>query len=305
MPELFTIIVANYNNGGYLPRLFEGMFQQTYTNWELIIADDCSTDDSISVIEKYSIKDKRIKLIRHSSNLGAGAAFKTAMDHSSGAIIGMLGADDALLPDALSEMLAAHQNHAEASMINSQAYDCDAALNPVGLCSISGEQPEDIAFIQEIYVGNFVTYKRSAYLRTVGFDPAYKRAVDRDIFLKLEEVGTLVFVPKPLYLYRRHDLGISQAGNGIKAATFELKARMDAFERRKKNGYKRNLTQKEYNQLALLYYSRTSVNLRKENKSVEALKANFHCLAYSSTYALKRTFWSSLFYNTKALLVKS
>jgi glycosyltransferase involved in cell wall biosynthesis len=302
--ELFTIIVANYNNGRYLPQLFESMFAQTYPNWELVIADDRSTDNSVEVIEPYLKKDGRIKLVKHLVNKGAGAAFKTAMDHSAGSIIGMLGADDALLPEALSIMLEAHKEFPKASMINSKAYDCDAELNPVGLCSISGEQPQGVSFIHEIFVGNFVTYKRSAYDRTNGFDPDYQRAVDRDIFLKLEEVGELAFVDQALYLYRRHDLGISQGGNGMKAANFELRARMDAYERRRHSGFSSNLSQKEYEKIALMYYSRKSFNLRSERKAWEALKANFHCLQISSGYIFKRNFWSSLFYSTKALLIK-
>jgi glycosyltransferase involved in cell wall biosynthesis len=302
MATLFSIITANYNNGRYLPALIKSMQAQTYANWELIIADDASADDSVNIIEQYIKTEQRIKLARHYVNMGAGGACKTAMDVVSGALIGKLDADDALVPEALQVMLDAHIQHPLAAMINSHAYDCDADLNVVGICPISNPQPPGVSLIREMHVGNFVTFKRTAYLKTLGFENSIKRAVDHDIYLKLEEVGPLYFVDQPLYLYRRHQQGISQGDNGMKAANFSLKTRMNAYERRKASGFVPNLTNNEYKQIATTYFQRIANELRLEKKFWAAVKANYNCVLVMPSYLLRRPFWSSLFYSVKGVI---
>lgn len=301
MNNLFSVIVANYNNGRFLTKLVDYMLGQTYHNWELIIADDASTDDSLKIIEGLLKRDERIKLVKHTTNKGAGATFKSAMDASSGNIIGMLGADDALTPEALTVMMDAHLKNPAASIITSKAFDCDAELQPIGLCTISGAQPNGISFIHEIYVCNFVTFKRTAYNLTSGFDPYFQRAVDHDIYLKLEEVGAIGFVDQPVYLYRRHEGGISQGANGKKAATFSLVAHMNAYERRLKNNFTPNLTPEEYKTKALTYFQRMSLQYRLQKKYLQSLKTTLHCVKMSNSYFVHKQFWFSVLHNLKGI----
>ena len=64
MSELVSIITPSYNSAAYIAEMIESILAQTYTNWELLITDDCSTDDSVKIIESYATKDSRIKLFR-------------------------------------------------------------------------------------------------------------------------------------------------------------------------------------------------------------------------------------------------
>lgn len=295
---LFSVIVANYNNGRFLDVLVDSMFEQTYQNWELLIADDCSTDDSLKYIKQQAARDARIKWVAHEINQGAGATFKSAADISSGDIIGMLGADDALTKTALEIMVKAHEEYPEASMITSQSIDCDEEMTPIGLCDISGEQPRGVSFIREIHIGNFVTFKRKAYEKTTGFDPAMRRAVDHDIFLKLEEVGTLAFVETPVYLYRRHLSGISQGGNGTRAANFSMKAKLNAYHRRQRTGYPHNLSAEEFRGLSALYHQRYAYYCILDKKYGQAFRSNFKVLSYKPDHILQRNFWTTLIKST-------
>ena len=61
MSELVSIITPSYNSAAYIAEMIESILAQTYTNWELLITDDCSTDDSVKIIESYATKDSRIK----------------------------------------------------------------------------------------------------------------------------------------------------------------------------------------------------------------------------------------------------
>ncbi len=257
---VFSVIVANYNNGRFLPDLVRSMQAQTISNWELVIADDASTDESESFIVPF-LSDDRIHWVGHDLNLGAAAAFRTAMDNSHADIVGMLGADDALVPEALEKMLEAHRTHPDASMINSACLWCDESLNVIEKYKhyrplASGEQ-----LIRNICVGSFATFKRASYLSTAGFDPYFRKALDHDIYLKLDEVGTLHFVDEPLYLYRRNPQGISQDSNGMRAAQFSAMARLNAYERRKGTSIP-NLTQQEADTLRETWYLREMLHAR-------------------------------------------
>lgn len=299
MDELFSVIVANYNNGQYLPFLVDSLKKQTYNNWELLIADDASTDDSVDYIKKIVSEDSRIKWTQHEINRGAGATFKSAMDISSGGIIGMLGADDALEEDTLAIMADAHKKHPTGAVISSRAYDCDEHMQKTGLCEISGQQPDGVSFLHDIKVSNFITFKRSMYIKTTGFDAEQQRAVDHDLLLKLEEVGDVVFVDKPLYLYRRHAMGISQGGNGLKAANFGLLAKMKAYERRRASNFKPNYSKAEYNDIAWLYYKRIAYQFSMQPNFSEAVASNIKTIYFKPSYVFDRSFWSVFYRSLK------
>jgi glycosyltransferase involved in cell wall biosynthesis len=257
----FSLIVANYNNNEYLPQLINSVFKQTFTNWELIIVDDFSDEDPINLITPFLAADNRILYIRHDTNKGVGAAFKTACDNSTGDIIGMLGADDAITEMALEAMVKAHELHTDASLINSECYWCDEELNIIEKYQYYKALEKGQSLIRNLSIGSFATFKRSAYFATEGFNPHFKRAVDHDIYLKLDEVGGLVFLYEPLYLYRRNIKGISQNVNGTKAAQYSIQAKYNAYKRRLGTG-KDNLTSKEIKALRKIWYLRQIYNER-------------------------------------------
>ena len=263
---LFSVIVANYNNGRFLPDLLRSMQAQTISDWELVIADDASTDESYAFIAPF-LSDERIRWVCHTENKGAAAAFRTAMDQSHAEVIGMLGADDALAPDALEKMLDAHRLHQDASMINSACLWCDESLNVIEKYRHYRPLAQGEELIRHLCIGSFATFKRTSYLSTEGFDPAFRKALDHDIYLKLDEAGALYFVDEPLYLYRRNAQGISQDANGMRAAQFSAMARLNAYERRKGTA-KANLTDKEAVALRETWYLREMLYARLQGDSI-------------------------------------
>lgn len=263
---LFSVIVANYNNGRFLPDLVRSMQMQTMSDWELVIADDASTDDSYSHISPF-LTDLRIRWVRHPENRGAAAAFRTAVDKSIAGVIGMLGADDALAPEALERMLDAHRLHPDASMINSACLWCDPSLNVIEKYRHYRPLAPGEELIRHLCIGSFATFKRAAYLSTDGFDPAFRKALDHDIYLKLDEVGALYFVDEPLYLYRQNPQGISQDANGMRAAQFSALARLNAYARRKGTA-KANLTEKEVGDLRETWYLREILHARLQGDKI-------------------------------------
>ena len=105
MNNKVSIITPLYNSEKYIAKTIESVQRQTYTNWEMIIVDDCSTDSTCEIVRKLSQNDERIKLFRQAKNTGAGAARTRAMQESTGRFIAYLDADDIWKPRKLEKQV--------------------------------------------------------------------------------------------------------------------------------------------------------------------------------------------------------
>lgn len=100
-----SIITPVYNSENFLELTLNCVISQEYTNWEMLIVDDKSTDDSIKIIEKYARKDTRIKLIRLKKNSGAAIARNVALKNAKGNFIAFLDSDDLWEKDKLEKQI--------------------------------------------------------------------------------------------------------------------------------------------------------------------------------------------------------
>ena len=91
---LVSIITPAYNAEAYIAETIASVLAQTYTNWEMLIVNDCSQDNTAEIVQSYAAKDKRIKLINLKQNSGAAAARNTAIQNAKGRYIAFLDSDD-------------------------------------------------------------------------------------------------------------------------------------------------------------------------------------------------------------------
>ena len=246
----FSVLMASYNSAQYIAEAIGSVIGQTWRNWELIIADDASTDGTLGVVEPY-LKDPRIKLIKRSRNQGSGAAKRTCAENATGEIFGILDSDDKLAPHALEKMAGQYAADSELGLCYSQFYECDENMAVRKLNSWVGESDPRVTNLKDPKIMHFCTFRRSAYEKTQGYDPVINRADDKDIVYKLEEVTKLKFVNEPLYYYRIHSRGIASLGkNSELARIMDLYAKYKAFVRRQKIALP-NYTRKE---MAVLMY---------------------------------------------------
>lgn len=105
MDNLVSIIVPVYNAGAFIEDTIRMVLAQTYTQWELLLVDDCSKDDSRAKIETLCGQDERIRLISRERNGGAAEARNMGMDNAGGRYIAFLDADDVWLPEKLEKEL--------------------------------------------------------------------------------------------------------------------------------------------------------------------------------------------------------
>ena len=105
MNELVSIIMPSYNTGRFIVETIESVLAQTYENWELIIVDDCSTDNTDEVVKPY-LDNEKIRYIKNETNSGAALSRNRALREAKGKWIAFLDSDDLWSPDKLSQQIA-------------------------------------------------------------------------------------------------------------------------------------------------------------------------------------------------------
>ncbi len=105
MDKLVSIITPTYNCGKFIARTIDSVLAQTYINWEMVIVDDCSQDDTKEVVKGYMEKDSRIRYECLESNSGAAVARTRAMELAEGQYMAFLDSDDIWKPEKLEKQL--------------------------------------------------------------------------------------------------------------------------------------------------------------------------------------------------------
>lgn len=117
--DLVSIIMPTYNCGAFIAETIRSVQAQTYTNWEIVIVDDCSTDDTKSVVYEFIKNDDRVKYHCLEENSGAAVARTRAMTLAEGEYMAFLDSDDLWMPDKLEKQLAFMKE-------NGYAFSCTA-----------------------------------------------------------------------------------------------------------------------------------------------------------------------------------
>lgn len=103
--DLVSIVTPTYNCGKFIAETIESVIEQTYKNWEMIIVDDCSKDDTQTIVGKYIKNNKRIKYIKFEKNQGAAIARNVAIKEAKGKYIAFLDSDDLWSKDKLEKQI--------------------------------------------------------------------------------------------------------------------------------------------------------------------------------------------------------
>jgi len=233
---LVSILMANYNNGKYLKEAIQSVFNQTYTNWEVIIVDDASTDNSWDIIKDLPKKHDNIYSCQNEINLKVAATKARATELSNGEICAILDPDDTLVNTALEKHVAVYLNNPNCSMVSSKYFFCDAKLNIEGVNKDVFNPELNYSYLSSSGgINAFWSFKKAKYDLTRGFKTKYYLAEDQDLYYQLEEVGAVKVINEPLYYYRIHKNSISKNDNLAKAYAYHLLAMFEAKNRRPKN----------------------------------------------------------------------
>lgn len=228
-----SILIANYNNGQYLDEAIESVKKQIFSNWEIIIVDDCSTDNSKDIYKRYK-SDNKIHIFFNEQNRGCGYTKRRCVDLAHGKICGFLDPDDVFVGnDVFDTHVKAHVDYPNASMVYSGMYRADENLKITKETPGKNIDPESsILETRSWPVHHFTTFKKEKYNQTEGIDAGMVRAVDYDLYYKLEEVGEVLHLDCIQYIQRNNPNSISLNDNSYKAAAWHTYACVQAMKRR-------------------------------------------------------------------------
>lgn len=201
MSEKITYLIANHNKSKYIENCLISLFRQTNNNWNAIIVDDNSTDDSVEFINDIINDDERFMLYVNDERIGYTRCLIKLIDMTNTDIVGILDSDDALADHATEVILREYSNNYKC-FVYSNYWHCERDLIPVhpGYCHVI---PKGQSNITSDGVSHLKTFRRKEYYKTDGYDAKIVFAQDKDISYKMEEVTELHFVDDILY-YHRH-----------------------------------------------------------------------------------------------------
>lgn len=227
---LVSVIVANYNYGRYLAEMVDSVVGQTYGNWELLICDDGSTDDSRSILDRLAQRDPRIRVF-HKPNGGQASAWNLAFAHARGSVISFLDADDWFSPRKVEAVVAAFRRNSAAGLVYHQLQITDEFRQPWGL-PLPSRMPSGwlgtVALKQCGYVFQATTsllaVRREVAERLFPVPEVFRRG-SGDAYLghTAAFITEIAVIPGVLGYYRRHGRNYTAARGVLDAAAMRTK----------------------------------------------------------------------------------
>lgn len=204
---LISIITPCYNSADYIAETIESIQAQTYSNWELLITDDCSTDNTVDIIQQYTKTDNRIKLFRLDKNSGGGVARNNSIKQANGRYIAFCDSDDKWHPSKLEKQISFMQEK-----------DCALSYTSYMTCAENGDiHGIVIAPKQTTYKSNLRDCKIGCL--TAMYDtnkvgkvylPLIRKRQDWGLWIKVLKKCDIAFgLKEPLAVYRNRQNSIS------------------------------------------------------------------------------------------------
>ena len=233
--KTITVIIASYNYENYIAESITSVINQTYSNWELIVVDDGSKDNSIQVIQEFCRKDSRIKLITHENNINKGLpeTIKLALSCATGEYVAFLESDDIWHKDNLSEKVKALEKYNGADFIfNGIEHFGDEEMVKSSISyynkirKIMAEADEVNEIIERMGLWCIVPTFSCVMVRTktlgeCDFETPFNAYLDWWLWYQIFYAGEVVFIDKKLTYWRMHRKSYIQRED--RACNFKIK----------------------------------------------------------------------------------
>lgn len=206
--ELVSVIMPTYNASKYLADSIESILAQTYTNLELVITDDCSTDNTHSILEEYSRKDSRVKVEYLETNRGPGIARNKSIERAKGRYIAFCDCDDRWFPDKLEKQIA-HMTRKDCALCSSSYLICNENNEVTGI-NISPKHITLGMLKRDNKIGCLTAIYDIERLGHKFYMPAIRKRQDWALFLNiLKECQICFCLTEPLAYYRLRPKSVS------------------------------------------------------------------------------------------------
>lgn len=232
---LVSVIMPVYNPGRYLIESIESILNQTFYDFELIIVDDASTDNSWKIIKSYSKKDSRIIAIKNKINLGVSLTSNIAISQAKGKFLARMDADDISTPNRLQKQVNFLIKNPKTVVVGGQCTIIDENNQTIGLKKFPTTEKQilDMIFWAVPIQQGYMMINRSLLPKDfVWYSPSKFSAEEIDLYFNLLKYGQFANLSDNLYFYRQISTSLSHQ-NPKKTFWITLKSRLNAV----KNGF--------------------------------------------------------------------
>lgn len=205
MPKV-SVVLPTYNGQEYIKEAIESIINQTFEDWELIIVNDCSTDETGKVIEEYGKKDSRIRIINNSVNKKLPASLNVGFSQATGEYLTWTSDDNMYLPNALKVMIEYLDRNPQQVMVRARY---NVINEDKEVLYIADEYDQDIGYIRNC-VGACFLYRKEVVKKIGGYNENKFLVEDYEYWLRiLFEYGEIGNISDVLYLYRTHKCSLT------------------------------------------------------------------------------------------------
>lgn len=192
----FSVIICTYNRAGLLPRALDSLIAQTETDWEAIVVDDGSTDDTATIVQRYAAAHRTIRGLYH-TNRGTGLSRNAGLQVSTGLFVTFLDSDDEYLPDHLASRKRMLLDHPMVEFLH-------GGVDIIGTPYVADkDDPTKSIHIAECAVGGTFVIRRDVLTALGGFD-AVRYADDAMLHERASNEGVVIArTDHPTYIYHR------------------------------------------------------------------------------------------------------
>ena len=207
-----SVLMSVYNGTPFLNDAIDSILAQTYADFELVVVDDCSSDDSWNILSHYAEKDARITLIRNDRNMGLTRSLNKALGVARGELIARQDADDVSLPNRLQYQVSFLDRHPEVVLASGNLQTIYSDGQPRGyLCRDCLPELANwyLLFYNRLGGHSQVMYRRETVVALGGYSLSQTHCEDYDLWCRLSEVGKVYISSEVLLKYRVHDESVS------------------------------------------------------------------------------------------------
>lgn len=210
-----SVIMPAYNVEKYVTEAIESILNQTFTDFEFIILNDGSTDNTAKIIEKYAKQDKRIKFINNKKNKGFIASLNECLDVAKGEYVAKMDSDDISKPDRLAKQVEFLEIHPDYGMVGCglQAFQDDTFMR------INPPEVRVSDFLFGCKTTIFLARREIIEKYHLRFDSDYFAAEDMEFYSRFARYAKIYNLQEVLYLYRVHGASVSKEKADIQAKT--------------------------------------------------------------------------------------
>ena len=200
-----TVGISFYNSERTLADAIRSVFAQTYTDWELVLVDDGSTDSSLEIAQ--AVDDPRVRVISDGPNRGLPARLNQIAQLAQGEYLARMDADDLMHPKRLEQQVSFLGQHPEIDVVGTGEYVMDAEDNVVGVKGRSAwhtSRSRQAVLRRQSTLMHATVMGRVEWFRRHPYDPLFVRAEDFELWVRTTTTSHFATLQRPLYFVRTH-----------------------------------------------------------------------------------------------------